>query len=273
MDTTALVVVTGCSSGIGRALAQAFLARGCRVLATARRPERLAELAAAGALTAALDVADAASVAALAADLAARDERVAVLVNNAGFAAMGPAAALGLERLRRQFDTNVAGPIALAGALLPLFAPGALVANVGSVSGEFVTPWAGAYCASKAALHALGEALALELAPLGYRVLSVRPGSVRSDFSANAAVDAVLPIDAASPFAAYRAGVERRLGESQAGAASAEGLARRVVDACMRRRPPRLLRYGPKSRSLLAMRLLLPGWLLRRILSKRYGLA
>jgi NAD(P)-dependent dehydrogenase (short-subunit alcohol dehydrogenase family) len=159
------VLITGCSSGIGAALAHELLRRGQRVIATARRLEALQPLAAAGAQTLALDVVDAASIAAAVSALQASEPGgVDLLINNAGYGQFGALLDLEAEDLRRQFETNVIAPVMLTRALLPLLRqkPGACIANVGSISGLVATPFAGAYCASKSALHALSDALRME---------------------------------------------------------------------------------------------------------------
>src|SRR5690606_32013061 len=177
--TQPVVLITGCSSGIGRALADAFQAGGYQVWATARKPEDLATLEAAGFMPVELDVNDTPAVRALAEDLRRRARRLDGLINNAGYGAMGPLLDGGAEALRWQFDTNVFAPVELTRACFELLrASQGLVINIGSVSGVLVTPFAGAYCASKAALHALCEALRLELAPFGIQVMEVQPGAI-----------------------------------------------------------------------------------------------
>lgn len=166
------VLITGCSSGIGRALADAFKSAGFNVWASARRPEDVTALAAAGFNAVELDVNDSAALQRLAEQLGELD----VLVNNAGYGAMGPLLDGGTEAMQRQFETNVFALVGVTQALFPaLRRSKGLVVNIGSVSGVLVTPFAGAYCASKAAVHALSDALRMELAPFGIRVMEVQP--------------------------------------------------------------------------------------------------
>ena len=184
--TSPCVLITGCSSGIGAALAREFHARGAVVYATARRTESLAALAQAGLRTLALDVNDDTSIAA-ALDVVRQEQGcLHLLVNNAGFSQVGAVLDLEREHLRRQFETNVIAPMAVTRAALPLLLaarerpatgmPHPTVANVGSIVGLFTTPFAGAYCSSKAALHALTDALRMEAAPLGVQVVTIQPG-------------------------------------------------------------------------------------------------
>ena len=180
-------MITGSSAGFGRALAEAALAAGDRVVATARRPEALDELVAFApdrALAVELDVtdrgqADAAAVAAL-----DRFGGIDVLVNNAGLASVGAVEELGDEQLRELMDTMFFGPIGLVQAVLPSMRErgrGTIV-QMSSMGGQVSMPGFGAYCAAKWALEALSEALAAEVAPFGVRVLIVEPGAFATSF-------------------------------------------------------------------------------------------
>jgi len=113
------VLVTGCSSGIGRATALTLAAAGWPVWATARKPETLAELARAGCRTLALDVTDSASIAAAVAAVEAEHGAVGVLVNNAGYSQSGAVEAVPMQRVRAQFETNFFGPVELIQRVLP----------------------------------------------------------------------------------------------------------------------------------------------------------
>jgi NAD(P)-dependent dehydrogenase (short-subunit alcohol dehydrogenase family) len=170
------VIVTGATSGIGRALALEFHHRGYVVYAAGRDRAALDGLAAEGLRTAALDVASADGIAAFADRLATDGTGVQILVNNAGYGLMGPLAELPLDDVRQQFEVNTFAPLALTQALLPLLISNgaARVVNISSVSGVLATPFAGAYCGSKFALRGLSDALRLELAPFGIRVITIQ---------------------------------------------------------------------------------------------------
>ncbi len=269
------VLVTGCSSGIGRALAEAFARRGDRVAATARRPEALAGLAEAGLRTLALDVTDAGSIAAAVAEVVAREGAIDVLVNNAGFGLFGPAVELPIAAVREQLEANVLGALAVTQAVAPAMMErrAGVIVNVGSVSGILTTPFAGAYCASKAALHALTDALRLELAPFGIRVISLQPGGVVSRFGAAAVGRLEAVARPASRFAQFAGRIRARAEEGQQGAMDAQAFARRVVELVSRRDPPRVIRLGRHSVRLPLLRWLLPVALSDRILARRFGLA
>lgn len=271
--TTPTALITGCSSGIGRAIADAFKAAGYSVWASARKPEDLAELQAAGFTAVALDVNDQAAVAALADRLEGEAGGLDVLVNNAGFGAMGPLLDGGAAALRRQFETNVFALVDLTRACFPLLRKRrGLVVNIGSVSGVLVTPFAGAYCASKAAVHALSDALRLELAPFGIELMEVQPGAIASSFGANASREAEAVIAEGSPWWPLREGIRARARASQDNPTPAEDLARALLAAVQRKPRPSLVRIGNGSRALPLLARWVPRSLLDRVLKKRFGL-
>jgi len=192
IDSTRVWLVTGASSGIGRALVETALARGERVLATARSRERVAELEQrypTRAVAAALDVTDPDQArAAIDAAVAAFD-RVDVVVNNAGYGLFGALEELSDELLRRQFETNVFGALNVIRAALPQLRRqrSGHIVQISSLEG--VAPQlAGesAYAATKFAVEGLCEALAKEVGHLGIRTTIVEPGPVRTDFAAGA---------------------------------------------------------------------------------------
>ena len=263
------VLITGCSSGIGRALADAFKAAGYDVWASARRPEDVATLAAAGFKAVQLDVNDGAALAQLAGQVGELD----VLINNAGYGAMGPLLDGGTEAMQRQFETNVFSIVGVTQALFPaLRRSKGMVVNIGSVSGVLVTPFAGAYCASKAAVHALSDALRMELAPFGVRVMEVQPGAIDTSFAKNAGAQAELLIQEQSPWWPLREGIRARSQASQDKPTPASEFAANVLTAAQKAQPPRLLRSGNGSRALPLMAALLPKGLLEKVLKKRFGL-
>ncbi len=263
------VLITGCSSGIGRALADSFKTAGFNVWASARRPDDVAALAAAGFNAVQLDVNDSAALQQLAAQLGELD----VLVNNAGYGAMGPLLDGGTDAMQRQFETNVFSIVGVTQALFPaLRKRKGLVVNIGSVSGVLVTPFAGAYCASKAAVHALSDALRMELAPFGVRVMEVQPGAINTHFAKNAGAQAELLINEKSPWWPLREGIRARSQASQDKPTPASEFAADVLKAVQQARPPRLLRSGNGSRALPLMAALVPKGLLEAVLKKRFGL-
>ncbi len=270
------ILITGCSSGIGAALAREFGKRGHRVYATARRPETLAPLQAAGIEPLGLDVNDDASVAAAFATVARECGHLDLLVNNAGFSQVGAVIDLTREDLRRQYETNVISPARVTAQAVPLLRAAvakngsAVVANVGSIVGLFTTPFAAAYCSSKAAVHSITDALRMELAPFGIHVVSLQPGGVRSSFGQHAEAAVRLPEN--SLYRAAEAGIRARAQAGQQGAMPAEEFAVPVVDALLRSPPPRVLRAGAGSVRYPLLNKLLPGAMFDAKLSKLFGL-
>lgn len=222
--------------------------------------------------TAALDVNDADSIGCLNERLQADGAEIDVLINNAGYGQMGPLADTATTALRQQFETNVFGLMAVTRALLPgmVARRHGCVVNIGSVSGVLVTPFAGAYCASKAAVHALSDALRMELAPLGVHVMTVQPGAIRSQFGATAQSEVELVPD--SWYRAIADHVAARAGASQQHATDAADFAEALVAAVLSTHPPALLRIGNGSRALPLIARWLPQRLRDRMLMRRFGL-
>ncbi|MGC4059403.1 MAG: SDR family NAD(P)-dependent oxidoreductase [Aquabacterium sp.] len=153
--------------------------------------------------TCALDVTQAEDIARVLGQLKAAGLSVGMLVNNAGYGAMGPLLDIPDAQWQRQFDVNVFAPMALTRAVLPdmIGRRRGTVVNISSVSGVMPTPFAGAYCASKAALNTLSDSLRMELRPLGIDVVTVQPGGIQSSFGDRAADEVNMAAD--SPIRPY----------------------------------------------------------------------
>ena len=265
------VLITGCSTGIGRALVPLCRLAGWGVVATARRPEDLADLPPGEDLRVlALDVTDGDSVAAAAA--ACADLHLKALVNNAGYAQVGPLELLRPEELRTQFETNVIGLHRVTNAFLPLLrrerAPRLI--QVASMLGRLSSPLAGAYHASKPAVVALAETLRLEVGR-EVAVILVEPGGVRT-----ALRDTMehrwgnLPERAqGTPYEQIVARLMRvRKERAERYAMDAEPCARQIVNALNAARPPRRVVIGKDAFWAGKLKALLPAawweWFLRR---------
>ena len=266
------VLITGCSSGIGAALAQEFHARGHQVIATARKLDSMAAHAAAGMVTLALDVNNAASIAQAVASVQASHGHIDILVNNAGYGQFGAMMDLSADDLRAQLETNVVSPVTVTQAFLPLLRQGTApcVAHVSSISGIVTTPFAGIYCASKAALNAIGDAMRMELGPLGIHVVTVQPGGITSNFG-NAGHEKVR-LPAASLYQPIARFIEKRAQLSQNGATPANVFAAQVVDDLLASPPPAISRHGAQSTRLPLLKRLLPMRALDRRMQKLFGL-
>ncbi len=184
-DVSKAVLITGCSSGIGRATATRLASNGWTVYATARRPESIADLERGGARTLALDVCDERSMAAAVEHVEAAHGAVGVLVNNAGYSQSGAIEEVPLDFVRREFETNVFGLARMAQLVLPgMRRQGwGKIVNISSIGGELTFPGGGYYHASKHAVEALSDALRFEVRGFGVGVIVVRPGLIRTGFA------------------------------------------------------------------------------------------
>ncbi|PSB26691.1 oxidoreductase [Stenomitos frigidus] len=180
--------ITGSSTGFGRSLTEAVLNHGDRVVATARKPEQLDALLRQYPQTAKavrLDVTDPQDVRDVIKVALDRFGQIDVLVNNAGYGAVGAIEEVSDTDIRRQFDTNVFGALDLTRALLPTFRQqrSGHILNISSVGGFVSFPASGIYCATKFALEAISEALSKEVESLGIKVTIIEPGAFRTDFN------------------------------------------------------------------------------------------
>jgi NAD(P)-dependent dehydrogenase (short-subunit alcohol dehydrogenase family) len=174
--------ITGSTSGFGRALVNTARGRGERVVATARRPEALADLEGDDVLVVALDVTREDAIEPALDAAAERFGRIDVLVNNAGIGFIGALEEMSVDDLRRAMETMFFGPAALTRAVIPrMRAQGSgSIVQISSQGGRMAGPGVSAYCAAKFALEGLSEAVAGEVAPFGVRVLIVEPGNFRT---------------------------------------------------------------------------------------------
>ena len=268
-----VVLITGCSSGIGRALAVAFLEQGHRVVVTARVPETLEALAGDSTLLLPLDVTDEESIRAAVSAAVDWGGRIDILVNNAGFGLIGPVAELESGDLRRQLETNVVGVVGVIRAVTPHMAAqrGGCIVNIGSVSATLATPYGGAYSASKAALHLLSDALRPEVAPFGISVVVVRAGAVATNFAATADDGFERYRDSSSLYHDKVEGIRERAAMSKNLAMPADEFARKVVRAVTRENPTAVLKLGGGS-LLVPMVAKLPKKVLAWALGRKFGL-
>jgi NAD(P)-dependent dehydrogenase (short-subunit alcohol dehydrogenase family) len=253
------VLVTGCSTGIGRATAERLAAKGWTVYASARRLESIKDLGDRGCRLLQLDVTDEESMRRA---VEAVDGPVGVLVNNAGYALEGPVETAPMDEVRRQFETNVFGLVRMCQLVLPgMRASGwGRIVNMSSMGGRLTLPGGGYYHASKYAVEAISDALRFEVRNFGVHVIVIEPGPIRSSFG-DTAVSSVESID--GPYAAFNAALAQRIADAYQGkmarfAAPPEAVAR-VVDRAIRVRRPRT-RYlvTVAARAMVGMRRALP---------------
>lgn len=270
--TQPVALITGCSSGIGQALALVCLDAGYQVFAAARRVDTLTTLTDKGAIAIELDVNDAAQRRQCVEQIREQAGRLDLLVNNAGYGAMGPIMDADRETLLRQFDTNVFAPLQLVrdSAELLRTAKG-LIVNIGSVSGVTTTPFSGVYCASKAALHAISDALRMELHPFGIQVMTVMPGAIASDFGNNAT--AAITMADSSWFKPWEKAVQARAKASQnARSTSAKDFARELLGYIGNPVRPENVLIGSGARSMVRLKRWLPTSILDKRMRQRFKL-
>ena len=256
------VLITGCSSGIGRMAARLFAERGWNVAATARRPEAIADLMAPNVVLLALDVTDEGSVGAAVAATMERFGRIDVLVNNAGFGVFGPLEAISRADLAREFDVNVLGLAAVTRHVLPVMRQqrSGTIVNMSSIGGRLTSPLCSAYYATKFAVEGLSDSLAYELKGHGIRVKLVEPAHFKTDFISRSLTWA--SHEAYEPQAGnMRAWIERGDRHAPSAEPVAEAIYRAAIDQSSR------LRYPVKGRLMLAMHALLPQTLWRGMMS------
>jgi NAD(P)-dependent dehydrogenase (short-subunit alcohol dehydrogenase family) len=179
------VLITGASSGIGEATTRLFAQQGWNVIATVRSPERATELAQLEQVTVLrLDVTDPETIKAAIDQALAQFPSIDVLVNNAGYALVGPFEAATPAQIEQQFATNVFGLMNVTHALLSHFRDRkqGLIINVASMGGRITFPLYSLYHATKWAVEGFSESLQYELAPLGIRVKTIEPGPIKTDF-------------------------------------------------------------------------------------------
>lgn len=268
-EVSKAVLITGCSSGIGRASALRLARAGHRVYATARRPETLGELAREGCRTLALDVTDEDSMRAAVTFVEEIEGAVGVLINNAGYSQSGAIETVPMEAVRRQFETNVFGLVRLTQLVLPKMRAqrwGRIV-NVGSMGGRLTFPGGGYYHATKHALEAISDALRFEVRGFGIDVVLLEPGLITTEFgeAASASITDIADVGDAKnddPYAHFNAtvaavtagayeGPMRRLG------AGPERVAKVIERAIARRHPPARITVTASARLSIATRRLL----------------
>jgi NAD(P)-dependent dehydrogenase (short-subunit alcohol dehydrogenase family) len=249
------ILITGASSGIGKATALRFQSEGWNVIATMRDPAAGADLTAQGnVLVTRLDVTDADSIASAVAEGVARFGRIDVLLNNAGYGAYGPLEAFSTDRIRRQFDTNVIGLLEVTRAILPHMRANraGTIVNISSIGGQITFPLGTLYHGTKFAVEGLTEALHYELEPFGIRLRIVEPGMIRTDFGGRSfdfAMD-----ESVGDYAPTAAAMGRLFGKLAANPSAPEVVADVIWTAANDTSNRLRFRAGPDAESLLERR-------------------
>jgi len=275
MSKTAFV--TGASSGIGEATVKRLMADGFTVFAGARRVERMAPLASAGATTLALDVTDDASIVNAMERIKAEAGRLDVLVNNAGYGAYGALEDVPLDEGRHQFEVNVFGLARLCQLVLPLMREqrSGRIINVSSMGGKISEPFGAWYHATKFAVEGLSDCLRMEVAPFGIDVVVIEPGAIRTEW-AGISREGLLRASGASAYAPYAQRHAKMLAQADTTRfVSPPDVVAKAISRAVHAKRPRA-RYSPGAGAgpLLLLRWALPDRMFDRLMwliSQRAG--
>ena len=260
IDKSKPVLITGCSTGIGRATAQRLVADGWNVYATARKPETLADLASSGAKTLALDVNDESSMAGAVEQVEQDGGSIGALVNNAGYSQSGAVESIPMDSVRKQFETNVFGLMRMCQLVLPGMrdAGQGRIVNISSMGGKLVFPGGGVYHATKHAVEALSDALRFEVGGFGIEVVVIEPGLIVTEFGETA----VGSIDEAPAHGTY-AKFNKDVADATAGAyeggfsklgGGPEKVADKIEKALTAGRPHTRYKVTPSASVIMGMR-------------------
>ncbi len=259
------VLITDCSTGIGRATADRLARGGWKVYATARRPETIEDLCEAGCRILPLDVTDEESMRTAVAKVVEEAGAVGVLVNNAGYGQSGAIETVPMQDVRRQFETNVFGLVQLTQLVLPGMREQGWgkVINLSSMGGRLTFPGGGFYHATKHAVEALSDALRFEVRGFGIDVVIIEPGLIRTQFSKTSVDSMEQSTSDEGPYDRFHVavGIATREVYEKGGLSylggGPESVAKTVERAITARRPKARYPVTPSARVLLMLRTLL----------------
>jgi short-subunit dehydrogenase len=269
------VLITGCSTGIGRATAERLADEGYNVHATARNPESIEDLAARGMKTHALDVTDEVSMDAAVAEVE-KEGPVGALVNNAGYSQSGAIETIPMGSVRKQFETNVFGLIRMCQLVLPGMreAGSGRIVNLSSMGGKLVFPGGGIYHATKHAVEALSDALRFEVSEFGVHVAIIEPGLIVTDFGETAA-GSLAEVDDHGPYADFNAEVARVTATAYTGSmarfgAGPEAVAAKISKVLSANRPHTRYKVTTSAKLMMGMRRLMTDRMWDRMVRSQY---
>jgi short-subunit dehydrogenase len=256
------VLITGCSTGIGRATAERLADDGWNVHATARRLESIDDLGARGCKTHALDVTDESSMASAVAEIG-NDGPIGALINNAGYSQSGAVETIPMSSVRKQFETNVFGLMRMCQLVLPGMrgAGSGRIVNLSSMGGKLTFPGGGVYHATKHAVEALSDALRFEVQGFGVDVVVIEPGLIVTEFGETAA-GSLADVEEHGPYAMFNAQVAAATANAYTGGmarfgAGPEAVAGKIARALTARRPSTRYKVTPSARVMMGMRRLM----------------
>lgn len=271
------VLITGCSSGIGRATAIRLAKAGWPVYATARNLDSIADLRAHGCKLLQLDVTDADSRAAAVKTVEDTEGAVGVLINNAGYGLHGAVETVGLDEVRAQFETNFFGLVGLTQLVLPGMRKqrwGKIV-NMSSMGGKLTFPGGGFYHATKHALESLSDALRFEVAPFGIDVVIIEPGLIKTEFGGTAIASVDNSDVEDGPYGFFNQGVMLKINGAYNGmlanaASGPDSVAKVIARAISSKRPRTRYPVTAGAWAILGLRRVLPDKVFDYLLQKQY---
>jgi NAD(P)-dependent dehydrogenase (short-subunit alcohol dehydrogenase family) len=272
-----VVLVTGCSSGIGRATALRLAGHGHIVYASARRPDTIADLEDRGCRLLALDVTDDDAMRAAVEAVEAEQGAVGALVNNAGYSQSGAVESVPLDEVRRQFETNVFGLVRMCQLVLPAMRARRFgrIVNISSMGGTLTFPGGGVYHGTKYAVEALSDALRFEVKGFGVDVVVVQPGLIRTGF-ADATSTAMAHNEAEGPYTSFNAAVEQTTHDAyEKGAVGRLGgepeAVAKVVERAITAKSPKIrYRVTPSAHLLIRQRALMTDGMWDRLMDTQF---
>jgi NAD(P)-dependent dehydrogenase (short-subunit alcohol dehydrogenase family) len=275
IDKSRPVLITGCSTGIGRATAERLADDGWNVHATARRLEAIEELGKRGCKTGELDVTDEHSMENAVAEVE-KDGPIGALINNAGYSQSGAIESIPMDSVRRQFETNVFGLMRMCQLVLPSMrgAGSGKIVNLSSMGGKLTFPGGGVYHATKHAVEALSDALRFEVKEFGIDVVVIEPGLIVTEFGETAA-GSLDEVDEHGPYVKFNADVAKVTAEAYKGGmarfgAGPEAVAKTISKAITTRRPSTRYKVTPSARVVMGMRKLMTDRMWDRFVRSQY---
>src|SRR5262245_23596045 len=276
IDKSRPVLITGCSTGIGRATAERLADEGYNVHATARRLESIEDLAAKGMKTHALDVTNESSMGTAVAEVE-QDGPVGGLVNNAGYSQSGAIETIPMESVRRQFETNVFGLIRMCQLVLPGMggAGSGRIVNLSSMGGKLVFPGGGIYHATKHAVEAISDALRFEVRGFGVDVAVIEPGLIVTDFGQTAA-GSLDEVEEHGPYAEFNREVAKLTAEAYEGpmarlGSGPEAVAQKISKALSANRPSTRYKVTASARVMMGTRRLVSDRMWDRMMRSQFS--
>jgi NAD(P)-dependent dehydrogenase (short-subunit alcohol dehydrogenase family) len=276
-DISKAVLITGCSTGIGRATAEHLASKGWNVYATARNPESIQDLKTAGCKTLALDVCDESSMQEAVAAVERAEGAVGVLINNAGYSQSGAVESVPLDQVRRQFETNVFGLVRMIQLVLPgMRRQGwGKIVNISSMGGKLTFPGGGFYHGTKHAVEAISDALRWEVRGFGIDVVVIEPGLIKTHFGDTAVGSIDESVSTDGPYAQFNQAVATATAGIYEGpmarlGAGPEAVAKKIEKAISSRRPKTRYPVTASARLALTQRKLLTDRMWDAMLSSQF---